>query len=300
MFRVLTANYSAEYGSSAAAVINLAVKGGTTDFRSIAYEFFRNDAIQARAFNALTIPELRFNNFGWNLGGLIYIPRLFNKDKSKLFFFIGEDFKRLRLRSNQHLDCSRRGAKKRKFLRPARGAVAQRFGHWASFSQRHRSEHPLEPEFRSPAKTSFLFTTSATTTTSTQNLTQLITYNRNIPGTNASIQWTNVPNPTTVNVAQFTFTGNVIFEKTGIAANPLFITDFTRAGEGVTYPTIYNASNAVPTIQLSGLTSLTSTPLNFNRIFDWKDDFSKIPGNHDLKLGIDYAQPQESGQCPGH
>jgi hypothetical protein len=95
-FRVLTANYSAEYGGSAGAVINIAVKGGTTDFHGITYEFFRNDAIQARAFNALTIPELRFNNFGWNLGGPIYIPGHFNKDKSKLFFFVGQDFKRLR------------------------------------------------------------------------------------------------------------------------------------------------------------------------------------------------------------
>jgi hypothetical protein len=51
--------------------------------------------------------------------------------------------------------------------------------------------------------------------TSQQNQTQLIEYNRNIPGTNSSAKWTYVPNPTTVNVAQFTFTGNVILEKTG-------------------------------------------------------------------------------------
>jgi hypothetical protein len=43
-----------------------------------------------------------------------------------------------------------------------------------------------------------------------------------------------VPSPTTVNVAQFAFTGNVIVQKVGIKANPLFITDYTRAGEGFT------------------------------------------------------------------
>ncbi len=125
--------------------------------------------------------------------------------------------------------------------------------------------------------------------TSVQNLTQTILYNRNIPGTNSSVQWTFVPNASTVNVAQFTFTGNVIFEKTGIAPNPIFVTDFTRAGQGLTYPTIYNASNAIPSLNVAPFTNLTSTPLNFNnfnRIFDWKDDFSKIMGSHNLKAGI--------------
>src|SRR5215471_12506427 len=95
-FKVLTTNYSAEFGYSAGAVINIAVRSGTKDFHGGAYEYLRNDAIQARAFNATTKPELRYNNFGVNLGGPIYIPRAFNKDREKLFFFFGTDFKRLR------------------------------------------------------------------------------------------------------------------------------------------------------------------------------------------------------------
>src|SRR6185312_10206761 len=85
-FKMLTANYSAEYGNSSGAVVNLALKSGTKDFHGIAYEYLRNDAIQARAFNAQTKPELRFNNFGWNLGGPIFIPKVFNTQKDKLFF----------------------------------------------------------------------------------------------------------------------------------------------------------------------------------------------------------------------
>ena len=133
--------------------------------------------------------------------------------------------------------------------------------------------------------------------TSEQNLTQLITYNRNIPGTNSSVQWTFVQNPTTVNVAQFAFTGNVIKEKTGIAANPLFLKDYTRAGVGYTAPSIFNASNAIPTLGISGFTSLTSTPLNFdnfNRVFSWKDDYSKILGNHTLKTGISVVRSRKN------
>ncbi|MBV9085197.1 MAG: carboxypeptidase regulatory-like domain-containing protein, partial [Acidobacteriaceae bacterium] len=326
-FRVLTANYSAEYGGSSGAVISIAVKGGTTDFHGIGYEFFRNDAIQARAFNALTIPELRFNNFGWNLGGPIYIPRLFNTDRSKLFFFIGQDFKRLRQGATNTWTVPTLAQRSGDFSSlpssqwPKDPVTGQAFqggivpsSRWSRDSVRLLNNYPA-PNF-SGAGGNFVFNTVAPLDTneylykvdynistknqlsvhyfrdyytSTQNLTQLITYHRNIPGTNSSVQWTHVPNPTTVNVAQFTFTGNVIFEKTGIAANPIFIKDYTRTGEGLIYPTIYNASDAVPTIQVSGFTSLTATPLNFNnfnRIFDWKDDFSKILGNHNVKTGI--------------
>src|ERR1700730_12538133 len=89
-------NYSAEYGYSAGAVVNLTLKSGSKEFHSIAYEYFRNNDIQGRAFNASTIPELRFNDFGWNLGVPSFIPRLFNPEKNKLFFLVGQDFKPLR------------------------------------------------------------------------------------------------------------------------------------------------------------------------------------------------------------
>ena len=324
-FRVLSANYSAEYGQNSGAVINIAVKSGTQEFHGLAYEYFRNNDIQARAFNALTIPELRYNNFGWNLGGPIFIPGHFNKDRSKLFFFVAEDFKRLRQGVTNTWTVP---------------TLAQRSGNFSSLSKYPNNPATGQPfaggiipssdfspnalrlidNYPAPNFTgsggNFVFNDVAPLNTneyiykvdynisnknqlsvhyfrdyytSTQDQTQLIEYNRDIPGTNSSIQWTNVPNPTTVNVAQFTFTGNVIIENTGIVPNPLFISNYTRSGEGVNFPLLYNASNAIPTIAISGFTTLTATPLNFNnfnRIFDWKDDFSKVIGNHEFKTGI--------------
>jgi len=95
-FKVLTSNYSAEYGQSSGAVVNMALKSGTQNFHGAAYEYIRNDAFDARTFNAITKQKLRFNNFGGNLGGPIYIPGKLNADKTKLFFFFSGDFKRLR------------------------------------------------------------------------------------------------------------------------------------------------------------------------------------------------------------
>jgi hypothetical protein len=326
-FKMLTSNYSAEYGNSSGAVVNLAIKSGTKDFHGVVYEYLRNDAIQARAFNALTKPELRFNNFGWNVGGPIFIPKLFNRDRSKLFFFVGGDFKRLRQGATQTWtvpnltqrggDFSALSAAQQPVdpvtgqafpggiiptnrmspdsLRLIRNYPAPNFtgtgGNYVfnTVAPLDTNQYIYKVDYNMSSRNQFSGHYVRDYYTSQQAQTELIQYNRNIPGTNSSIQWTFVPNPTTVNVAQFSFTGNVITQKVGIIPNPLFINDYTRAGQGFAAPSIYNASNAIPTLQIAGYNNLTANPLlwnNFNRIFDWKDDFSKTLGNHNLKLGI--------------
>ncbi|HEX4165071.1 MAG TPA: carboxypeptidase-like regulatory domain-containing protein [Bryobacteraceae bacterium] len=324
-FRMLTTNYSAEYGGSSGAVINIALKSGTSDFHGIGYEYFRNDAIQARAFNAATTPELRYNNFGWNIGGPIFIPKLFNTHRDKLFFFVGEDFKRLRqgqietwtvptlaeragnfsgasvipLNPVSHEPYPNNVIPSTQFsLNSARlvdNYPAPNFsGAGGNYvlnyvAPLNANEYIYKVDYNLSSSNQFNFHYLRDYYASEQDQDQLITYNRNIPGTNTALQWTFVPNSTTVNIAQFAFTGNVILENSGIAANPLFINNYTRAGQGINYPLIYNASNAIPTIGISGYNTLTATPLNFNnfnRIFDWKDDFSKVIGNHNLKAGV--------------
>ena len=80
-FRVETNLYTAEVGRTAAGVINILTKSGTNQFHGSAYEFLRNDALDARDFFATTgaKPEFRQNQFGGSIGGPI------KKDKS--FFF---------------------------------------------------------------------------------------------------------------------------------------------------------------------------------------------------------------------
>jgi len=325
-FKVLTTNYSAEYGYSSGAVINIAIRGGTKDFHGGAYEYLRNDAIQARAFNATIKPELRYNNFGANIGGPILVPKI-NKDHDKLFFFFGVDYKRLlqgaintwTVPTTAQINGDFSALASSKWPKdPLTGVVFPNgiipTSRWSPNSHRLLQNYPA-PNFNG-AGGNFVFPTVAPLDTnqyvlkgdyyitpknqlsvhwlhdyyfSLQNLTQLALYERHIPGTNSSVQWTRIINPTTVNVVQFAFTGNVIKEKVGIRPNPVFVTDFTRAGEGINYPLIYNAANFIPTISLSGYNGLSVTPLNFdnfNRVFDWKDDFSKLIGNHSFKAGI--------------
>ena len=89
-FKVETSNFSAEFGRSGAAVLNASIKSGTNDFHGSAWEFFRNDKLDAADFfeNAHGRPKgaLRQNQFGFTAGGPVVIPKVYN-GKNKLFFF---------------------------------------------------------------------------------------------------------------------------------------------------------------------------------------------------------------------
>lgn len=82
-FRVEGSNVSAEFGNSSGGVVNVAIKSGTNNLHGTAFEFFRNDALDANSFFAnrsgLKKSPFRFNQFGGTLGGPIV--------KNKLFLF---------------------------------------------------------------------------------------------------------------------------------------------------------------------------------------------------------------------
>ena len=92
--KVLTASYSAEFGGRAGALINVVTKGGTREFHGSAYEFFRDERFDARSFFDRGDPApLDFNNAGYTIGGPVSFGG-FNADRSKLFFFFGQDWKK--------------------------------------------------------------------------------------------------------------------------------------------------------------------------------------------------------------
>jgi hypothetical protein len=91
-FQELTLNMSAQYGDSAAAIVNVVTKSGTNTFHGSVYEFFRNSALDANAFfrnagnngskdpgenPALKPAKLNFNQFGGTLTGPIWKDHIF-------------------------------------------------------------------------------------------------------------------------------------------------------------------------------------------------------------------------------
>lgn len=98
-FKVLRGLYSAEFGRSASGQVNVITKSGGNEFHGNAYEFFRNDVISANPFfnnaNGIKRPPLRYNNFGYTIGGPVYIPGHYNVNKDKTFFFFSQEFRRV-------------------------------------------------------------------------------------------------------------------------------------------------------------------------------------------------------------
>jgi Carboxypeptidase regulatory-like domain len=94
---VITSTYAAEWARNGGGIVNVVTKSGTNRFSGSAYEFLRNDALNANSFfrNMADIragtsdpPRLRYNNFGYTLGG----PAL--PTRKKLFFFFSEEWRR--------------------------------------------------------------------------------------------------------------------------------------------------------------------------------------------------------------
>ncbi|HEV3039063.1 MAG TPA: carboxypeptidase regulatory-like domain-containing protein [Candidatus Angelobacter sp.] len=96
-FRVLTSNYGAQYGRNGSGTIEVQTKSGTKAFHGNAYEFVRNDIFNARNFFQSDVPAYKKNDFGYTLGGPIYIPGHYNANKEKTFFFWSEEWRKDRL-----------------------------------------------------------------------------------------------------------------------------------------------------------------------------------------------------------
>src|SRR5207249_1055072 len=98
-FKVQSETYSAEYGFSANQV-NIVSKSGSNQLHGTAFEFLRNDAFDAKAPFQSTIPELRQNQFGFVVGGPIYIPKVYD-GRNKTFFLVNYEGWRIRNGINQ-------------------------------------------------------------------------------------------------------------------------------------------------------------------------------------------------------
>jgi hypothetical protein len=94
--RLLTGNYSAEYGARSGGQFNVSIKSGTPQFHGTGYYYFRNEEFNANEFfnNATGVakPKYRFENPGGTIGGPVILPKIpFNRGHDKLFFFFSYD-----------------------------------------------------------------------------------------------------------------------------------------------------------------------------------------------------------------
>jgi hypothetical protein len=91
-------NFGAQYGGSGSAFVSIETKSGSSSFHGSAFEFFRSQILNANSFfnNLAGIPRpgSRYNDFGYSLGGPVWIPYLTHRNTSRTFFFFGQEYLR--------------------------------------------------------------------------------------------------------------------------------------------------------------------------------------------------------------
>ncbi|MCC7341594.1 MAG: carboxypeptidase regulatory-like domain-containing protein [Bryobacterales bacterium] len=119
-FRLITSNFNAEFGRSPGAVFNVVLKSGTNAFHGSAFEFLRNDKLNARPFFQPTVPQLRQNQYGFSVGGPVI--------RNKTFFF--GSFQGLKIRNSAFINSA------------TPPTAAERTG---DFSSAVASQRPVDP-----------------------------------------------------------------------------------------------------------------------------------------------------------
>ena len=94
-FQTLDSNYSPDYGIGSGGTILMVLKSGTHNFHGEVYEFNRNTDYDASDYFSKTTPKFQLNEPGGNIGGPVWIPHVYNENRSRTFFFWNEEWRRL-------------------------------------------------------------------------------------------------------------------------------------------------------------------------------------------------------------
>lgn len=321
--KILTSSYSAEFGGRSGAMVNVVTKSGTQQFHGTLFEFVRNDVFDARSFFSTTKPILRFNNFGYTLGGPIWLGDKWNKEKNKLFFFAAQEWK-INRRAEARLSTvptalersgDFNGSSLAAPVDPANGApfpnrvIPQ--ARWSRNGPALLKPYPL-PNYGGPGGN---FSVNGTNRTDTREDLARVDYyfnsNHSVmyrwtrdswdlfdawQGTNMGFVPGGRPRPgyTTMLTFQDTLSPTAInsfsfsVTKNAIKGAPQH-EPLKRAALGLTYPEIFpvNQYQVGPNVSIAGFTgyNVGDRIRNGNTTFQWRDDFSKIIGSHTLKFG---------------
>ncbi|MCX6612408.1 MAG: TonB-dependent receptor [Acidobacteria bacterium] len=279
--QVLTHNFKAEHGRQNGSVVSLITKRGGNDFHGLAYDYFRNDKLDARNTFDLVRPPLRANNFGYNFGGPIR--------RNKTFFFVNNEWNIRRTTSPATIQTLNAAQKAQ--AAPAIAALAGLYPEpnvpgtnlyranpssaVDQNSQVFRVDHELTPSQRL-----FWRTTRLNAVNKGVSGASFARYDSGVGPTGHSLQhiWTVSPN--ILNEARLNYTR---FNLNDTFIDPVTLGDPTRNGP-------------VGTVTVNGLSSLGHFAFMARRTaqntFQYADDLSWNKGTHTFKFGANLRRLQ--------
>jgi hypothetical protein len=117
-FKVLTSSYGAQYGRNGSGTVEVETKSGASSFHGSAFEYNRNEFFKAKSWAEGQCPTCKKapykkNDYGYTIGGPVYIPHFYNEEKKKTFFFFSQEWRKEKVSStilqNVPSDAERRG-----------------------------------------------------------------------------------------------------------------------------------------------------------------------------------------------
>src|SRR5437870_7046393 len=96
---IQTSNFAPEFGAVGGGLFNITTRSGTNKFHGIGYDYLANEAFNAATpFTATSTtnnirPRIRRNDYGFNFGGPISLPKLYNGSDRSFFFFNFEQYR---------------------------------------------------------------------------------------------------------------------------------------------------------------------------------------------------------------
>jgi len=88
-----TSNFAPEFGSVGGGLFNITMKSGTNQYHGGAYDYLANEDFDAATPFVNTLQRIRRNDYGFNVGGPVWIPKVYNGRNRTFFFYNREEYK---------------------------------------------------------------------------------------------------------------------------------------------------------------------------------------------------------------
>jgi hypothetical protein len=319
-FKIITSGYAAEWPRSGGGIVNVVTKSGTNTFRASAYEYYRNDSLNANSFFrkqssdpaiADNPPQLDYHNFGFTLSGPI--------KNDKLFLFFSQEWRDISRAPSStsattidpawlndpananYVPPALRDPNAVRLLEawPAPNTGTNQYRDSRANDQNTsqsvvRLDWNINPSWRLMARYTYDLskTTEAGGLFFNTPIPNIATTHTRVPGQVFVTQLTTTINSRTLNEFSFQFSGNAITSEYGDNVRN------TRDAYGLTIPELFpeNRNNLIPTVAVSGLSSIGANQLfdNYYRNFTFADNLSYVTGDHTLKAGVLVAIEQKN------